>query len=212
MSSPNDKSHIKLEKLQKKNAEVADESVESTRRMFAYVAKSNEAGISTARHLNEQSEQLNRVEKVNDHIHDDMQEADEKLKSMQNCFARCMQALKVVSANDGSDNAWQNKDDETVVINQPQSANADRQERGVVRQPPKSGYIKRITNDAREDEMEENLGQVSSMMGNLREMAVNMGSELDRQNEQIDRINAKGDANSSQIDGANQLAKNILKK
>ena len=37
----------------------------------------------------------------------------------------------------------------------------------------------RITNDAREDEMEENMSQVNTMIGNLRNMAIDMGSELE---------------------------------
>lgn len=49
----------------------------------------------------------------------------------------------------------------------------------------------RITNDAREDEMEENMGQVNTMIGNLRNMALDMGSELENQNRQIERINKK---------------------
>jgi archaellum component FlaC len=49
----------------------------------------------------------------------------------------------------------------------------------------------RITNDAREDEMEDNLGEVSTMIGNLRNMAIDMGSEIEGQNRQVDRINSK---------------------
>lgn len=39
--------------------------------------------------------------------------------------------------------------------------------------------------------MEENMGQVNTMIGNLRNMAIDMGSELENQNRQIDRINRK---------------------
>lgn len=39
--------------------------------------------------------------------------------------------------------------------------------------------------------MEENLTQVSGMLGNLRNMAIDMGSEIESQNRQIDRINNK---------------------
>ena len=49
----------------------------------------------------------------------------------------------------------------------------------------------RITNDAREDEMEDNMGQVGSLLGNLKDMASTMGEEIDRQNRQIDKIGAK---------------------
>lgn len=49
----------------------------------------------------------------------------------------------------------------------------------------------RITNDAREDEMENNISEVSGMIGNLRNMAVDMGNEIESQNRQVDRINQK---------------------
>lgn len=39
--------------------------------------------------------------------------------------------------------------------------------------------------------MEENVGQVNTMIGNLRNMALDMGSELENQNRQVDRINRK---------------------
>lgn len=48
-----------------------------------------------------------------------------------------------------------------------------------------------MTNDAREDEMEENLEQVSNVIGNLKNMAIDMGNEISAQNQQIDRINTK---------------------
>lgn len=39
--------------------------------------------------------------------------------------------------------------------------------------------------------MEENVGQVNTMIGNLRNMALDMGSELENQNRMVERINAK---------------------
>ena len=54
-----------------------------------------------------------------------------------------------------------------------------------------NGFVNRITNDAREDEMDENLVQVSSMIGNLRNMAIDMGNEIENQNNLITRVNAK---------------------
>ena len=49
----------------------------------------------------------------------------------------------------------------------------------------------RITNDAREDEMEENMQQVGSVLGNLKNMAADMGEEIERQNRQLDKAGAK---------------------
>lgn len=39
--------------------------------------------------------------------------------------------------------------------------------------------------------MEENIQQVSAMIHNLRNMAIDMGGEITNQNNQIDRINMK---------------------
>lgn len=61
-----------------------------------------------------------------------------------------------------------------------------------MRQPEKYDLVCcRITDDAREDEMEDNMQQVGSMLGNLKNMAADMGNEIDKQNKQIDKIGAK---------------------
>jgi synaptosomal-associated protein 25 len=56
---------------------------------------------------------------------------------------------------------------------------------------PQGGYITRITNDAREEEMDENVQQVSTMVGNLRNMAIDMSTEVGNQNRQLGRIQEK---------------------
>ncbi|KAM4842179.1 synaptosomal-associated protein 25 isoform 3-T3 [Thomomys bottae] len=59
-------------------------------------------------------------------------------------------------------------------------------------------------------EMDENLEQVSGIIGNLRHMALDMGNEIDTQNRQIDRIMEKADSNKTRIDEANQRATKML--
>jgi len=54
-----------------------------------------------------------------------------------------------------------------------------------------SPYIQRITNDAREDEMEDNLKMVGSNLSNLKNMAQDMGNVIERQNKQLDRMGDK---------------------
>ncbi|MGH0136014.1 UNVERIFIED_CONTAM: hypothetical protein FKN15_001726 [Acipenser sinensis] len=54
-----------------------------------------------------------------------------------------------------------------------------------------SFFVSRVTDDARENEMDENLEQVGGIIGNLRHMALDMGNEIDTQNRQIDRIMEK---------------------
>uniref|UniRef100_A0A1A8NAH3 Synaptosomal-associated protein n=3 Tax=Nothobranchius TaxID=28779 RepID=A0A1A8NAH3_9TELE len=74
------------------------------------------------------------------------------------------------------------------------------------------GHIRRVTNDAREDEMEENLTHVGSIVGNLKSMALDIGNELESQKDQIDRIREKANLNVSRIEAANQKATNLMKR
>lgn len=77
---------------------------------------------------------------------------------------------------------------------------------------PSGGFITKITGDAREEEMEQNMGEVSNMISNLRNMAVDMGSEIDSQNRQVDRINNKMTSNQLRISEANKRASKLLKE
>ena len=49
----------------------------------------------------------------------------------------------------------------------------------------------RITNDSREDEMEQNMQGVGNILGNLKNMATDMGDEIERQNKHLDLIQGK---------------------
>ncbi|GFS29492.1 synaptosomal-associated protein 25 [Nephila pilipes] len=152
-----------LEQLQFKANQVTDESLESTRRMMALCDESKEAGIRTLVALDDQGEQMDRIEEDMDKINADMKEAEKNLEGMEKCCGIC-----VCPCN-------------------------------------------KITNDAREEEMEDNMQQVSTMIGNLRNMAIDMGSEMESQNRQLDRINLKAESNKTRITSANQRASKLLK-
>ncbi|KAF8774044.1 Synaptosomal-associated protein 25 like protein [Argiope bruennichi] len=104
--------------------------------------------------------------------------------------------------------AWRNNEDGKVVNTQPTRVVDNRNGAG----PTTGGYVQRITHDAREDEMEENMQQVSSIIGNLKNMAIDMGSEIDSQNQQLDRINMKAQSNETHIVNANARASKLLGK
>ena len=52
--------------------------------------------------------------------------------------------------------------------------------------------------------------KVGALIGNLKNMAIDMGGELEKQNEQIGRITGKAEMNHGRIDGANERANKIL--
>ncbi|GLH05614.1 Synaptosomal-associated protein 25, partial [Gryllus bimaculatus] len=151
-------------------------------------------------------QQLDRIEEGMDQINADMREAEKNLTGMEKCCGLCVLPCNKSSTFKEDEGTWKGNDDGKVVNNQPQRVMDDRNGLG-----PQGGYIAKVTNDARESEMEENMGQVNTMIGNLRNMALDMGSELQNQNSQIDRINRKGASNETRIAVANQRAHELMK-
>ncbi|XP_069671707.1 synaptosomal-associated protein 25 isoform X3 [Periplaneta americana] len=195
-----------LQELQLKAGQVTDESLESTRRMIALCEESQDVGGQTVTLLNHQGEQLDRIEEGMDQINADMREAEKNLTGMEKCCGLCVLPCNKSASFKEDEGTWKGNDDGKVVNNQPQRVMDDRNGLG-----PQGGYIARITNDAREDEMEENMGQVNTMIGNLRNMAIDMGSELENQNRQIDRINRKEMSNEQRIKDAKTRVDKIYK-
>ncbi|XP_076359123.1 synaptosomal-associated protein 25-like isoform X1 [Tachypleus tridentatus] len=195
-----------LEHLQMKANQITDESLESTRRMLTLCEESQDVGIKTLVMLDEQGEQLDRVEEDMDKINADMKEAEKNLTGMDKFCGLCICPCNKVNKFREDSGTWKGNEDGKVVSNQPTRIMDNRNGAG-----PTGNYITKITNDAHEEEMEENMQQVGTVIGNLRNMAIDMGSEIDSQNHQLTRINQKAQSNESRITIANQKATKLLK-
>lgn len=196
-----------LGQLQFKANKITDESLESTRRMLALCDESKEAGIRTLVGLDEQGEQLDKIEEDMEKINVDMREAEKNLTGMEKCCGICICPCGKAREFKEDAGTWKSSEDGKVISGQPARIVDDRNGTG----PMSSAYIARVTKDAREDEMEDNMGQVSNMVTNLRNMAIDMGSEVTNQTSQLDRINQKGISNETRIGAANQRATKLLK-
>ncbi|KAK5857702.1 hypothetical protein PBY51_010929 [Eleginops maclovinus] len=154
-----------VEEMSMRANQVTDESLESTRRMLQMAEESKQTGINTIVMLNQQGEQLRNVDKGMDQINQDMRQAERNLTDLSKCCGICVCPCDRVSSieNDskykhtwglrGADN---DSDGSKVVSSQPsavRNGQAGQNNASALSDP----YIKRITNDAREDEMEENL-------------------------------------------------------
>ncbi|XP_053396992.1 synaptosomal-associated protein 25-like isoform X5 [Mercenaria mercenaria] len=192
-----------LANLQFQANKTTDESLESTRRMMTLCEESQDVGIKTLVMLDEQGEQLDRIEEGMDQINTDMKDAEKNLEGMEKCCGLCVLPWKRAKKFDDK-GTWKANDDGTVNTDGPRVM--------VGGEAIMSGaFVTKITNDAREDEMEQNLGEVSGMLGNLRNMAVDMGNEIGSQNRQLDRINQKGTSLTDRVDTANKRAVKILR-
>jgi len=174
-----------LERFKRQQNAVTDASLESTRNMVNMMEESNTTGAKTIEMLENQGEQLNRIEKGLDNVNADMKQAEQHITQMEKFCGLCLMPWnRRKKIKDVDDAAYEKvTKDGSVVTRQPPGASQGASSSGP--------YIQRITNDAREDEMEDNMGQVGSYLGNLKDMASTMGEEIDRQNRQIDKIGAK---------------------
>ncbi|KAM8915271.1 synaptosome associated protein 23.1 isoform 2-T2 [Spinachia spinachia] len=200
---------------------VTDESLESTRRMLQLAEESKQTGANTMVILDQQGEQLKRVDEGMDQINQDMRQAERNLTDLSKCCGLCVCPCDRVSSieNDSKyKRTWgmrggdgESDSDGSKVVSRQPSGVRNGQAGQMNNSAPSGPYIKRITNDAREDEMEENLDAVGSIIGNLKTMAQDMGNEIDQQNKHIDNITNKAEMNRLRIDEANQRANKLLK-
>ncbi|KAJ7303873.1 hypothetical protein JRQ81_011381 [Phrynocephalus forsythii] len=175
-----------VENLEQHIHQINNESLESTVRMLQYIEKSKEAGIQTLVMLDNQGDQLDRIEDGLDQIIQDMKEAEKNLSDLGKCcglFACPCRKLKSSKALEAS-KAVAGSTQENVVSRQPCVVDDGNQ---MVMSGP---FIPRKTNDV-EEEIEQNLIQVESMLSNLRSMAVDVSNEIAIQNKQVDNIREK---------------------
>merc|ERR1719341_2733120 len=126
-----------------------------------------------------------------DNINAEMKEAEKHLTGMEKWCGLCvMPWYKRKKIKDVDDSKWETSKDGTVVKKQPGGGVATGSHSG-------GTYIERITDDAREDEMEE--------------MSQAMGGEIERQNKQLDKIGGKTDVADVNIDRANARTQKLLK-
>jgi len=195
-----------LERFKRQQNAVTDASLESTRNMVNMMEESNTTGAKTLEMLENQGEQLNRIEKGLDDINADMKQAEQHITQMEKFCGLCLMPWnRRKKIKDVDDAAYEKvTKDGSVVTRQPPGASQGASSSGP--------YIQRITNDAREDEMEDNMGQVGSLLGNLKEKASTMGEEIDRQNRQIDKIGAKAQVADTKVGSATKRTDKLIGK
>lgn len=199
-----------LESLQLKANQVTDESLESTRRMISLCEDSRGAGAKTIEMLEHQGEQLRRVEGNIDNVNDEMRQAEKHLTGMEKWCGLCVCPWNRTPRVRDMDATWGKGESRDAVSIQPKGG-AVPDAGGAAGPSGGRGYIKRINNDAREDEMEDNMQIVGGILGDLKAMAQDMGGEIEKQNKQLDRVNQKSEHVDIRINTANKRTEQLLK-
>ncbi|CAF1072473.1 unnamed protein product [Adineta steineri] len=186
-----------------------NESLESTRRMLGLASETQEVGINTMIMLDEQGEKLNKIEEGLDNIDYGMDEAERNLNNLEKCCGLCVLPWKRVRRTHRpftNSSTTISSDTSSPKTTEPKLRMAG--EEGM----PSKGYITRITNDDREEEMDDNLQLVGSFIGNLKNMALDMGDTITNQSKQIDAISKKAESGSERVEAANKRTNILLRK
>ena len=188
-----------------------DESLAATRRIKQIAVETERTGVDGLITLNEQGEQLDKIEENLEDIDAAMKRTDRELTEIEKCCGICrlpgsrMKSYQKSKAYKHAYGAKARKQE--MISSQPGNYGATG---NVVSSQPKGPIINRVTNDVREDEMEGNLQDVDRLLDNMKNIAGDMGDELDRQNDQLGRIEKKTVANEEHIRVANyRVAKQL---
>lgn len=199
-----------LEHVQLQINAKTDESLECTRRIVQHVLETQDIGEKTLGMLNSQGEQLDNIERGLMDINEGMKEAEKNLEGLEKCCGLCVlpwrRTKKHKKCSDNTSSAGKDRGN-GKTSNDAQTFTATDQS-----QLPQGGFITRITNDAREDEMDRNLADVSVAVEHLKSMATTMGNVIDQQNVQLDRITNQAEMADGRIQKADKRANKIIKK
>eukprot|EP00041_Stephanoeca_diplocostata_P041955 m.9640 g.9640 ORF g.9640 m.9640 type:complete len:217 (-) comp6976_c0_seq1:349-999(-) len=206
----------RLHDVQAQANEVTDESLAATRRMVATAEETRDVGAKTLQELDSQGDQLRKVNQELDEINQDLKATEKTLTQMERCCGCCLcpccASRNFERGNKHYNETFSKQPRDDLVTDQPgvESARAT----GGVRGGGAGGkqqYVQRITHDAREDEMEENLGAVHDILGDLKRQARAMGEEIEDQNELLQNIEDKAESNTRRVQAADRRAANILR-
>ncbi|ODM97465.1 Synaptosomal-associated protein 25 [Orchesella cincta] len=188
--------YAKLHDIKQKTDHVVNESLQSTQRMVKLGAESETMGAKTLNMLDHQREQLNEAEQGMHKINQDVRHTEKHLTGMEKVWGLVSNPFRRSWEFKGDEKIWENSTDGKRVRNKSeQHASTECTNNSKSDEP----LIARITNDDREDEMEENMKQVASILANMKNMAIEIGNEIGTSIEQIERIDRMAEVNHDRI-------------
>lgn len=182
-----------------------DESVASTRRMLAHLSEADGAATDTMANLDTQREQLKRMNRQMTTIDAETREAQKNLTNLEKfcglCTCPCRRPSKLKD----------HKSSRSEAYTKTTASSSTRTNGAGGSKTTKGGYINKVTGDAREDEMDDNLDEVSNYLTSLKMKAKAIGEEVDAQDRMIDELKDRTETNKENIARSNQQALRALK-
>ena len=190
-------------------------SLESTGRSKQQLESSEELAASTARNLLEQREKLERAEKNLEEIHHTTQMTQRSLNSLKSVFGGFFK--NKFSRNPAPPNkedangpkVVDNKLNKTVESLSNSDYSNGTTSRPTLNETSRTA-IKGTRWEVMDNEIDDNLGVMSSQLSRLRMMGSALGDEIQDQNSLLDRIQQKTDRNDSVVRHQDNQMKSLL--
>ncbi|XP_012946367.1 synaptosomal-associated protein 29 [Aplysia californica] len=206
--------------------------LESTQRALASIYDSEAMGVATAEELVRQGETLDNIENKTDTMQQNLTTSQKHLNNIKSVFGgfknwwsgdKNKKSAQETRAEENP-NARLRATIEKTERSKPdvrgfyddEENDLDSKFMAGARKPGSvaGGYkvISPVTRTAREEEIDSNLQMMGEGMARLKGLAAGLGDEIERQNDQLDRINVKVDGTDDLLSHQNTQMRRILKK
>ncbi|KAK8487250.1 hypothetical protein V6N13_099789 [Hibiscus sabdariffa] len=163
--------------------------------------------------LHQQGEQIERTHEMAVGIDKDLSKGEKLLNDLGGMFSMPWKAKKtrditgpVITADDNKKNKPGTKEQREKLGLDPAPKSKGRK---TPSEPEPTDAMQKVELEKRKQD--DALSDLSDILGDLKGMAVDMGTELDRQNKALDHLNDDVDELNSRVKGANTRAKKLLK-
>lgn len=187
-----------MEEINKEIDTYIDESLDSSRRIVGLTYLTKEVGINIIEDLNEHSEKLKRINENSNKINKNLKITNLTINRMKCCFFGCMKK-NIIKENIEIEEEIEIDENYSV-----RTQNPNKKDRFV-----KDRFVKNITCDMREEEINSNLKEADSIIKDIKTMSIIIGKEIDIQNKLIENISNNIENNNTNIKNVNNNMKGL---
>ncbi|KAK8508077.1 hypothetical protein V6N13_055531 [Hibiscus sabdariffa] len=191
----------------------AEETTSSVNNCLKIAENIREDASKTLDTLHQQGEQIERTHEMAVGIDKDLSKGEKLLNDLGGMFSMPWRAKKtrditgpVITADDNKKNKPGSKEQREKLGLDPAPKSKGRKNTS---EPEPTDAMQKVELEKRKQD--DALSDLSDILGDLKGMAVDMGTELDRQNKALDHPNDDVDELNNRVKGANTRAKKLLK-
>ncbi|KAJ8774578.1 hypothetical protein K2173_017024 [Erythroxylum novogranatense] len=189
----------------------SEETTKSVNNCLKIAEDIREDASKTLDMLHAQGEQITRTHQMAADMDKDLSKGEKLLNNLGGMFSMPWKPKKtrditgpLITADSTSKAAENKKKQKEKLLGKPGAKSAP------VTPPPEASAMQKVEFEkAKQDDA---LSDLSNILGDLKNMAVDMGGELERQNKALDHLSDDVDELNSRVKGANQRARHLLSK